>query len=187
MSCTRQSPSLVSKSVSHRQTLALMSETCHLMIACTVTHAWQHSCQGQINFVKDCTVACVERASILRIMAPRTLIWVRSMLTWDSAIAHVSQGKYLAQDGEPTKAVEQVQAQQSQTQFVDDLTVAHASQGKYLSKDGGPKEARLNKYKGRYAEAEARYGLRPNVGAATRAYADLARQSGMTPTALALR
>lgn len=59
--------------------------------------------------------------------------------------------------------------------------------GKYLAKDGGPKEARLNKYKGRYAEAESRYGLRPNVAAATRAYADLAQQSGMTPAALALR
>lgn len=30
-------------------------------------------------------------------------------------------------------------------------------QGKYLAADGGPAEARLNKYKGRYAEAESRY------------------------------
>jgi N-acetyltransferase 10 len=29
-------------------------------------------------------------------------------------------------------------------------------QGKYLAADGGPPEARLNKYKGRYAEAESR-------------------------------
>jgi hypothetical protein len=60
-------------------------------------------------------------------------------------------------------------------------------QGKYLAKDGGPKEARLNKYKGRYAEAESRYGLRPNVVAAVQAYVDLAKHSGISPTALALR
>ncbi|KAL0054437.1 hypothetical protein WJX82_008842 [Trebouxia sp. C0006] len=59
--------------------------------------------------------------------------------------------------------------------------------GKYLAKDGGPKEARLNKYKGRYAEAESRYGLRPNVVAAVQAYVDLAKHNGISPTALALR
>ena len=56
-----------------------------------------------------------------------------------------------------------------------------------MAQDGGPKEARLNKYKGRYAEAESRYGPRPNVVAAVQAYMNLAKQSGMTPTALALR
>lgn len=60
-------------------------------------------------------------------------------------------------------------------------------QGKYLAEDGGPKEARLNKYKGRYAEAESRYGLRPNVVAAVQAYVDLAKHNGISPTALALR
>lgn len=60
-------------------------------------------------------------------------------------------------------------------------------QGKYLDKGGGPKQARLNKYKGRYAEAESRYGARPNVVAAVQAYVDLAKQSDVSPTALALR
>ena len=60
-------------------------------------------------------------------------------------------------------------------------------QGKYLSPDGGPNEARLNKYKGRYAEAESRYGPRPNVTAAVQAYVSLAKESGISPPALALR
>lgn len=60
-------------------------------------------------------------------------------------------------------------------------------QGKYLSPNGGPKEARLNKYKGRYGEAESRYGPRPNVTAAVQAYATLAKETGVCPTALALR
>lgn len=60
-------------------------------------------------------------------------------------------------------------------------------QGKYLTSDGGPTDARLNKYKGRYAEAESRYGPRPNVLAATQGYVDLARECGISPTALALR
>jgi len=60
-------------------------------------------------------------------------------------------------------------------------------QGKYLAEDGGPQEARLNKYKGRYAEAESRYGARPNVVAAVQAYVDLAARCGISPTALALR
>ncbi|KAL3137096.1 hypothetical protein ABBQ32_006680 [Trebouxia sp. C0010 RCD-2024] len=59
--------------------------------------------------------------------------------------------------------------------------------GKYLSPNGGPKEARLNKYKGRYGEAESRYGPRPNVTAAVQAYATLAKETGVCPTALALR
>lgn len=60
-------------------------------------------------------------------------------------------------------------------------------QGKYLGPGGGPKEARLNKYKGRYAEAESRYGPRPNAVAAVQAYVDLAAASGISPTALAIR
>ncbi|WIA39322.1 hypothetical protein OEZ86_005436 [Tetradesmus obliquus] len=59
--------------------------------------------------------------------------------------------------------------------------------GKYLAPDGGPAAARLNKYKGRYAEAESRYGPKPNVQAAVAAYAQLAQQHGMSPTAMALR
>lgn len=60
-------------------------------------------------------------------------------------------------------------------------------QGKYLGPDGGPPEARLNKYKGRYAEAESRYGPRPNVVAAVQAYVNLAAELGISPIALALR
>eukprot|EP00775_Hariotina_reticulata_P006767 gene6767-6984_t len=59
--------------------------------------------------------------------------------------------------------------------------------GKYLSDDGGPPAARLNKYKRRYAEAESRYGPKPNVREAVAAYVALAAECGMTPTALALR
>lgn len=53
--------------------------------------------------------------------------------------------------------------------------------------DGGPKEARLNLYKGRYAEAESRYGNKANTVPAVRAYVQLAHQAGMSPTALAVR
>lgn len=60
-------------------------------------------------------------------------------------------------------------------------------QGKYLAPGGGPPSARLNKYRGRYAEAESRYGPRPNVQQAVKQYAELAEALGMTPTALALR
>lgn len=60
-------------------------------------------------------------------------------------------------------------------------------QGKYEDSEGGSPEARLNKYKGRYAEAESRYGPRPEVRRAVRAYVALARQAGVTPTCLALR
>lgn len=58
--------------------------------------------------------------------------------------------------------------------------------GKYLA-SGGPPAARLNKYKGRYAEAESRYGPKPNVKDAVSAYAALARENGMTPAALAMK
>eukprot|EP00798_Chlamydomonas_sp_ICE-L_P008230 gene8230-1496_t len=59
--------------------------------------------------------------------------------------------------------------------------------GKYLSADGGPAEARLNLYRGRYGEAESRYGQRPPVVEATAAYCSIARQAGMEPVELALR
>ena len=59
-------------------------------------------------------------------------------------------------------------------------------QGKYLE-GGGPPEARLNRYRGRYAEAEARYGLKANTLAAVRAYLRLACDAGLSPTELALR
>eukprot|EP00198_Chlamydomonas_reinhardtii_P003783 XP_001693119.1 predicted protein [Chlamydomonas reinhardtii] len=53
--------------------------------------------------------------------------------------------------------------------------------------NGGPPGARLNRYRGRYAEAESRYGPRPNVVSAVAAYAALAADVGLSPTALALR
>lgn len=59
--------------------------------------------------------------------------------------------------------------------------------GKYLGDNGGPPEARLNKYKGRYAEAESRYGPKPNVKEAVGAYVDLALQWGLSPASMALR
>ncbi|GLC63420.1 hypothetical protein PLESTF_000034300 [Pleodorina starrii] len=59
--------------------------------------------------------------------------------------------------------------------------------GKYLAPDGGPPAARLNRYRGRYAEAESRYGPKPNVREAVEAYAALASRAGMSPTHLALR
>lgn len=39
----------------------------------------------------------------------------------------------------------------------------------------------------RYAEAESRYGPRPEVQAAVTAYCEIAQESGMSPTELALR
>jgi hypothetical protein len=39
----------------------------------------------------------------------------------------------------------------------------------------------------RYAEAESRYGPKPNVREAVAAYAQLAQRHGITPTAMALR
>lgn len=46
---------------------------------------------------------------------------------------------------------------------------------------------RLNKYKSRYAEAEARYGPKPNVWEAVEAYVQLAQEHGLTPVQLAIR
>ncbi|KAI8476768.1 MAG: Aldo/keto reductase [Monoraphidium minutum] len=59
--------------------------------------------------------------------------------------------------------------------------------GKYRAPGGGPPEARLNKYRGRYAEAESRYGPRPNVVAAVDAYCGIAQRFGIAPAELALR
>jgi len=58
--------------------------------------------------------------------------------------------------------------------------------GKYLQ-GGGPPQARLNRYRGRYAEAESRYGPKPNVREAVAAYCTLAQQAGMSPTEMAIR
>ena len=58
-------------------------------------------------------------------------------------------------------------------------------QGKYVH--GGPSEARLNKYRGRYAEAESRYRNKAHTLPAVRAYVALAEEAGMSPTALAIR
>lgn len=59
--------------------------------------------------------------------------------------------------------------------------------GKYLAPGGGPPESRLNKYKGRYAEAESRYGPKQNVVEAVTEYVKLAKAWSITPTELALR
>jgi len=49
-------------------------------------------------------------------------------------------------------------------------------------------ESRLNKYRGRYAEAEMRYALdKPGLEGAVRAYVSLAEEVGITPCALAVR
>ncbi len=60
-----------------------------------------------------------------------------------------------------------------------------ALQGKYLG--GGSREARLNKYRGRYAEAESRYGNKSNTVQAVQAYVDLAHEAGMSSATLAIR
>lgn len=59
--------------------------------------------------------------------------------------------------------------------------------GKYLAPDGGPPSARLNLYRGRYAEAESRYGPKPNVREAAAAYVDLATKWGMSGAEMAIR
>jgi aryl-alcohol dehydrogenase-like predicted oxidoreductase len=68
------------------------------------------------------------------------------------------------------------------------LAAGHLT-GKYMSgPQGAPPEARLNKYRGRYAEAEMRYAFdKPGLMGAVRSYVDLAREIGITPAALALR
>jgi len=60
--------------------------------------------------------------------------------------------------------------------------------GKYFAPGGAPPSARLNLYRGRYAEAEGRYSLeRPGVRPAALAYAALAARHGLAPAELALR
>ena len=59
--------------------------------------------------------------------------------------------------------------------------------GKYLYKDSLDPNARLVKFKGRYAEAESRYGPKPNVRNAVKAYVSLAQEFGMDPVELAIR
>lgn len=61
------------------------------------------------------------------------------------------------------------------------------SQGKYQDKSRLDPESRLVKYRGRYAEAESRYGPKPNVHAAVEAYVQLAQQAGLPPYEMALR
>ena len=63
--------------------------------------------------------------------------------------------------------------------------VRTALQGKYLGE--GPREARLNKYRGRYAEAESRYGNKSNTVQAVQEYVNLAHEAGMSPATLAIR
>ena len=60
--------------------------------------------------------------------------------------------------------------------------------GKY-TRDGycEDADARLVKFKGRYAEAESRYGPKPNVYSAIEAYVQLAEKHDMTPVELAMR
>lgn len=59
--------------------------------------------------------------------------------------------------------------------------------GKYLEMDGGPCDARLNLYKGHYAEAECRYNLeKPNVIPAIKAYGEIARRHNMSYVMLAI-
>lgn len=59
--------------------------------------------------------------------------------------------------------------------------------GKYIDMKNSPPEARLNKYKGRYGEAESRYGPKINVHVAIAEYAAVAKRYGMSLTELALR
>lgn len=60
-------------------------------------------------------------------------------------------------------------------------------QGKYRDPMTVPETARLVKYKGRYAEAESRYGPKPNVVEAVDAYCRLAEAAGVEPYELAIR
>ncbi|KAJ7523312.1 hypothetical protein O6H91_18G046400 [Diphasiastrum complanatum] len=59
--------------------------------------------------------------------------------------------------------------------------------GKYLSHGGGPLDARLNLYKGCYAEAECRYNsAKPNVLPAIQAYVEVSRKYDICPITLAI-
>jgi len=60
-------------------------------------------------------------------------------------------------------------------------------QGKYRNGAAAAPEARLRKYRGRYAEAESRYGPKANVHAAVEEYCRIAHEAGIQPYELALR
>lgn len=60
--------------------------------------------------------------------------------------------------------------------------------GKYTTSTSPPPSARLNKYKGRYAEAECRYALsNTSMHEAVALYARVAKEAGLTTTELAIR
>ncbi|XP_057776570.1 uncharacterized protein LOC130995337 isoform X2 [Salvia miltiorrhiza] len=59
--------------------------------------------------------------------------------------------------------------------------------GKYLSLDGGPSDARLNLFKGRYAEGESRYNLSDGIiGKAAGLYYSIAKKYDVHPVSLAI-
>ena len=60
-------------------------------------------------------------------------------------------------------------------------------QGKYRDNIDTPSTARLAMYKGRYAEAESRYGRKPNLYEAVEAYCQIADKADISPSELALR
>ncbi|XP_043718583.1 protein tas-like isoform X4 [Telopea speciosissima] len=59
--------------------------------------------------------------------------------------------------------------------------------GKYFSPDGGPVDARMNLFRGKYAEGESRYNLsNSRIKAATKAYLDIAEKYALSPVSLAI-
>lgn len=59
--------------------------------------------------------------------------------------------------------------------------------GKYLSLDGGSAHARLNLFRGRYAEGESRYSLsNSTIKKATGLYVNIAKKYGIHPVSLAI-
>ncbi|GAV79054.1 Aldo_ket_red domain-containing protein [Cephalotus follicularis] len=59
--------------------------------------------------------------------------------------------------------------------------------GKYFSTEGGSADARLNLFKGKYSEGEARYNLSTNIiKAATMEYLNIAKKYGLHPVSLAI-
>ncbi|KAH6796527.1 hypothetical protein C2S52_021081 [Perilla frutescens var. hirtella] len=59
--------------------------------------------------------------------------------------------------------------------------------GKYFSLDGGPSDARLNLFKGRYAEGESRYRLSNDIiRKATESYFSIAKKYDVHPVSLAI-
>ncbi|KAH6827599.1 hypothetical protein C2S53_015284 [Perilla frutescens var. hirtella] len=59
--------------------------------------------------------------------------------------------------------------------------------GKYFSLDGGPSDARLNLFKGRYAEGESRYSLSNDIiRKATESYFSIAKKYDVHPVSLAI-